>query len=93
MNKLVLIPIFSLILILVDLYVYEGLKTVIQNLPAQVQQIIKGSYWALTLVSIMGLFLFHFGDADKVGQLSRTFIRVVLFATYFSKVLWQIKPP
>ena len=88
MNKLLIIPILSLILILIDLYVYEGLKTAIQNLPNQFQQVIKGSYWALTVISIVGLFIYHFGNPDKVVPLSKTFIMVLLFTNYLAKTLW-----
>lgn len=88
MNKLLIIPIFSLILVLIDLYVYEGVKTAIQSLPNQFQQVIKWSYWALTGISIMGLFMYHFGNPDKLVPLSKTFIMVLLFTNYLSKILW-----
>ncbi len=90
MGKLVIIPIFSLVLVLIDLYVYEGLKTAIHNLPNQIQQIIKGVYWALTVISIIGLFTYHFGNPDKVVRLSKTFIMVLLFTNYLSKTLWLV---
>jgi len=88
MSKLIIIPIFALILVLIDLYIFEGLKTAIQNLPHKAQVIIRNGYWTITAISIIGLFLYHFANPDNLVKLSKTFIMVFLFTNYLSKTLW-----
>lgn len=86
MNKLVIIPIFALVLILIDLYVFQAVKMLVQDWASYGRKSVTYLYWGLTIVSILALFTYHFVDPGKVGKSPRTFIMVGLFIAYFSKL-------
>ena len=86
MNKLILVSLTAIIFILIDLYVFQAVKSVISNWRHEVKLIVGILFWGLTLISIAGLFIYHFGDPQKVGRLWRNFIMVMLFVNYFSKL-------
>ncbi len=86
MNKLVIVSLTAIIFILIDLYVFQAVKTVISNWRHEVKLAVRILFWGLTLISIAGLFIYHFGDPQKVGRLWRNFIMVMLFVNYFSKL-------
>lgn len=86
MNKLVVIPILALILIAIDFYVFQAVKTITHDWSLSNKKIAHGIYWGFTVLLIAGLFTFHFVDADKVGRGNRTVIMVSIFMVYFSKI-------
>jgi len=90
MNKVILVPLFALILILIDFYVFQGLKTAIQSFKDQTQWVIKCIYWFITVGSITGLFWYHFGNPDHWVKFSKSFIMLGLFTNYLAKSLWII---
>lgn len=86
MNKIILIPIIALIFFFIDLYVFQGIKYVLINASPEVKKTVYAIYWGVFVVTIVGFFFYHFGNADKMGRLFRNFIMVMIFVNYFSKV-------
>ena len=86
MNKLILVSLTAIVFILIDLYVFQAIKSVMSNWRHEVKLILGILFWGLTLISIASLFIYHFGDPQKVGRLWRNFIMVMLFVNYFSKL-------
>lgn len=43
-------------------------------------------YWGIFTITISSLFLYHFGNPDKMGRIFRNFIMVLIFVNYFSKI-------
>lgn len=86
MNKLILVPLIAVIFFLIDLYVFQSIKTVLATAREDVKMIIGILFWGLTFLSIVSLFVYHFGDPQKVGRLWRNAIMVMLFVNYFSKI-------
>src|SRR5690606_5658258 len=86
MTKLIVVPLIALIFILIDLYVFQAIKTVMVNWRDDVKIVVQILFWGLTFLSIASLFVYHFGDPQKVGRLWRNFIMVMLFVNYFSKI-------
>lgn len=86
MNKIITVLIFALILVAIDFYVFQAIKTVVANWREEVKRGIDFAFWGLTVVSIISLFIYNFADPEKVGRLWRNFIVVLLFVNYFSKM-------
>ena len=87
MNKLVVIPILAVILVLIDLYVFQAVKTTTQGWEVSNRKLAHNLYWALTAFLLAGLFTYHFVDPERVGRNFRTVIMVGIFMVYFSKII------
>lgn len=85
MNKLVLIPVLALILLLIDWYAFQAVKTATQSLSSNARTIWHNLYWGLAALMILGLFIYHFVDPDLLGRKIRTMLMVAIFTHYFAK--------
>ncbi|MBB6002192.1 metallophosphoesterase [Arcicella rosea] len=86
MNKLIIIPIVSIILLLIDWYVWQAVKVSIQNTSANTQNITKYIFWGLTSITMLGMWLYNFTPPEWLGKNLRTIIMVGVFVNYFSKI-------
>ncbi|MET3128478.1 putative MPP superfamily phosphohydrolase [Arcicella rosea] len=86
MNKLIIIPIVSIVLLLIDWYVWQAVKVSIQNTSANTQNITKYIFWGLTSITMLGMWLYNFTPPEWLGKNLRTIIMVGVFINYFSKI-------
>ena len=86
MSRFIFLSFFALIFLLIDYYVFEGIKLLSSSLSESTRKIIYSSYWGLTLITFLGYFTYHFISPDLVGSKFRTFIMVGIFMNYFSKI-------
>lgn len=86
MNKLIIIPIVSIVLLLIDWYVWQAIKVSVQNTSANTQNITKYFFWGLTSVTMLGMWLYNFTPPEWLGKNLRTIIMVGVFISYFSKI-------
>jgi len=85
MNKLIIVPLFGLILILIDFYVFQAFRVIGQDLPEFWRRLIYSGYWAITGIVLVGYFAYHFINPDIFPRFFRTFLMVGVFIHYFSK--------
>jgi len=81
--KLLAIIIWSLIFLVADLYIYQGINSVIQK--NRFWRFARGIFWGLTVFSILGLFFYNFWHWEGVFNMPRRIILVIIIITYFSK--------
>ncbi|MGB0522253.1 MAG: metallophosphoesterase [Flammeovirgaceae bacterium] len=92
MNKLValpkmaIVPILVLVMLGIDFYVFQAIRTLLRHRNVLFRRLIYGLYWSVTLTLLIGLFIFYFADETRVGDTLRTIIMVSIFMTYFSKL-------
>ncbi len=86
-SKYIVIPILTCLLLLIDWYVWQAVKIVFQHNTVQVQQFVKWTFWSITTLIIVGLWLYNFAPPDVLGRRFRTAILFSLFAVYGSKLL------
>jgi uncharacterized protein len=86
MNKSVIIPIFTLILLLIDWYVWQAIKVAINGTTNQTQLYVKYAFWGLTAITLLGMWLYNFTNPDFLGKNLRTIIMVGVFISYISKI-------
>lgn len=85
MNKLIVIPIFALILLIIDYYVFQGIKVATQGFGPGARNAVNYIYWGITALTMIGLFVYHFVNPFWVGGNIRTGIMVGIFTNYISK--------
>ena len=85
MNKLIVVPLFAIILVLIDIYVFQAFKVIGQDLSAYWRKIMYTGYWGFTALVLLGYFTYHFTNPDSFPKTFRTFLMVGVFIHYFSK--------
>jgi uncharacterized protein len=86
MNKIIIIPIITIVFLLIDWYVWQAVKVSFQNTSSSTQGIVKYLYWGLTVLTLTGMWAFNFLNPDLLGKNLRTVIMVGVFMNYFSKI-------
>ena len=90
MNKIIIVPVFGLILLLIDLYVFQAFRVIGQDLPEFWRRIIYTGYWLVTVLVLTGYFTYHFINPDLYPKIFRTFLMVGIFMHYFAKTFMVI---
>ncbi len=85
MNKIIIVPLFGLLLILIDLYVFQAFRVIGQELPDFWRKVIYSGYWSVTGLVLLGYFTYHFINPDIYPRIFRTFLMVGIFIHYFAK--------
>jgi len=85
-----LISIVILFFILIDLYVFQGLKMLVSSWPQANRRLIYIVYWALTAVAIAFFIAFQFTNPDKWSRPARTFMFSFILVNYFTKIFFVL---
>jgi uncharacterized protein len=85
-GNLTFIIISLLVFILLDFYVFQGVKILTHGYSSNIRRIIHGIYWSLTVISLSGYLMFHFGNPDTWSAFWRVFIFALVLVNYFSKI-------
>jgi predicted MPP superfamily phosphohydrolase len=86
MNKIVIVPIFAIILFLIDLYVFQAIKVIVEDMTPFWRRLIINGYWGFTILILTGFFLYHFINPDIYPKVFRNFLMVGIFIHYFAKL-------
>jgi uncharacterized protein len=86
MNKIIIIPIVTLVLLLIDWYVWQAIKVAINGTSSSMQVFVKYFFWGLTTLTLLGMWLYNFTNPEFLGKNLRTVIMVGVFMSYFSKL-------
>lgn len=84
MGRVVAVLLFSVFFILVDLYVFQAVKSSIQGLSGGYRKTISIAFWAITGLSIIGLI--YVNNFENVSRDLRRYVVVAVSLIYFSKI-------
>ena len=84
------ILIFAVILFLIDLYVFQGVKLLIQNKSVITQRIVFWVYWSITALTIFTIFLGQWIDWHTWPKALRVYIFAMIFIVSLSKIIVTI---
>ena len=93
MNRLLVFGIISVVLIIIDWYVYSGLKIAIAPLPVWAQRASKIFFFGLTVVTIVGFMLYEPMSKNQTTRTILTFIVSIGSANMIGKLvfaLWMV---
>ncbi|MGB4885832.1 MAG: metallophosphoesterase, partial [Ferruginibacter sp.] len=74
------------LMLLVDFYIFQGLKTVSNPVSAKAKIIIYSIFWAFSLLSIIGLIVFVNTDAQFMGKKTRTYLFAIIMGLFLAKL-------
>jgi len=75
---------FSILFIIIDLYIYQAIKVSINGLNSSWRKVIIIGFWALTVFSIFGLLMVN--SMDFLSKDVKRMIVVGIVILYFSKI-------
>ena len=79
-----------LILFAIDLYVFQGVKVLVQSRTVQTQRIITYLYWTVTVLSLGVILLAQYVDWHTWPKVLRTYSFAIIVIIYLSKILVSI---
>lgn len=86
MNKLLFIPLMSLLILAIDYYVWQALKTGFQQQSQSTQQTIRWVYWSISTLVILGIVGYNFLPLSYWNKTVRTFFMASVMITVVSKL-------
>lgn len=75
------------IMVLLDLYVFVGIKTISHSATPRTRLIIFWIYWLVSILAIAGFLLFIFAGADVVPKGVRTYVFAIIIGLFLSKLV------
>lgn len=82
-NRILTLALVSVILLLIDYYVYQAVKSSLEQVSEKKKRWIFRGYWLVVIFTLAGMFM---GIFLSIGRLARTIIFVWFFIHYFSKL-------
>jgi hypothetical protein len=84
--RMITFALITLLLLLIDFYVYQAVVTVSKTLTPGWQLAARLAFWLPTLLSLSALAWWMFGDPYQLGPGARNWILTGIVSVYFSKL-------
>ena len=75
------------ILLLMDTYIFQAIKTVSQNASPKVKIVIYSIYWGLTAIAVTCFLLFVFTEQSFMGKRFRTYLFATFIGLFMAKLV------
>ncbi len=82
--------IVGLIMLLLDFYVYQAVKTVSQNASNQTKIIVFYSYWIVSALTLTCLLSLPYITALQTNKIFRNYIFAILLGLFFAKLIGSV---
>ncbi len=82
--------IIAVIMLLLDLYVFQALRTVTQNSNERFRVAIHIGYWLVSAVTLLALLSFPYIQALQTSKLFRNYIFAILVGLFFAKLVGSV---
>lgn len=73
------------LMLIMDFYFFQGVKTVMQPASQRAKTIVTVIYWAISFFAIAGLLIFTFGGTDFIGKKAKTYLFAIIAGLFFAK--------
>ena len=80
------VVIFISVMLLLDLYFFQAVKTVSYNLSPKVRAAIYGIYWAVTIITVIGFLMFIYTEQNFLGKKVRTYLFATIIGIFLAKL-------
>lgn len=85
-QRLMTLIIFVVLFLVIDYYVFQAVLTISKNWSPNWKNVFQYGFWIPTVLAIMALLWWTFGDPYKYSPGFRNWVLTGLFAVYFSKI-------
>lgn len=73
-------------MLILDTYVFQAIKVVVQNAGPKTKAIVYAVYWSLTALAIIGFLLFVFTEQNFLGKTVRTYLFTTIIGLFLAKL-------
>ncbi len=81
-----LIIIFAVLFTIFDFIAFQAVKIAFSNFQPTWQQSAAMVYWTITALTVIGMMVYYFGNADKMPKRFKTYLLVGIAANLFGKL-------
>jgi hypothetical protein len=81
------ITIFIAIMLLLDTYVFQAIKTVSHSASPRTRAIIYIVYWSITAIAVTSILIFAFTDHSFLGKKFRTYLFATIIGLFLAKIV------
>ena len=81
---------FLTIMLLLDFYFYQAIKTVSQAASPKTKMLIAFIYWSVTIIAVVGFLLFVLTDQQVLGKKIRTYLFAIIIGLFLAKLTAMI---
>ena len=78
--------IFITVMLLLDLYFFQAVKNVSQNLSPRAKTIVYAIYWSITIIAVAGFLLFVYTEQQFLGKKIRTYLFAMIIGLFLAKI-------
>ena len=78
--------IFLAIMLLLDTYVFQALKTVTQTASPKTKTIVYAMYWTISILAILGFLVFSFSGQHFLPKIVRTYLFATIMGLFVAKI-------
>ena len=82
--------IFISLMLLLDTYFFQAIKTVCQNLSPKSKSIVYAIYWSVTVLAVIGFLLFVFTSPDFLPRKLRTYLFATIIGLFLAKLIAMV---
>jgi predicted MPP superfamily phosphohydrolase len=82
--------IIAAIMLVLDFYVFQAVKTVSQNSSERTKNIIHYTYWAISILSIITIILYPYIQIFQTSKFFRTYIFSILVGLLIAKIIAMV---
>ena len=82
--------IIALIMLLLDLYVYQALRTVTNHSNEKLRMTVQVTYWVISGLTLVALLSFPYIQALQTSKLFRNYVFAILVGLFFAKILGSV---
>ncbi len=86
MNRQLFSLVFVVILLLLDVYIFQLIKTLTFSSSENTRKTIHSIYWGINFLTLGGIVLYNFYPADQISYTFRQFLLTWAFMVYISKI-------
>lgn len=79
--------IIAIIMLLLDFYVYQAIKTVSQNTNEKYKLVIQVTYWVISIITLASLLSLPYVQALQTNKIFRNYIFAVLVGLFLAKLI------
>tara|TARA_B110000046_G_scaffold31498_1_gene33471 strand:- start:14831 stop:16078 length:1248 start_codon:yes stop_codon:yes gene_type:complete len=90
MNRVLFVAVFSVVFVLIDYYAFQAVKTLTANQSEGFQKGIKSIYFLITLLVIIAIIIYNFGNPDGIVRHARTVLMSFVFINILAKLFLGI---
>ena len=78
--------IFLSVMMLLDFYFFQAIKTVSQSASPRLKTIIFTVYWSISVLAIIGFLIFVYSDQQFLGKRIRTYLFATIIGLFLAKM-------